>query len=122
MWMWVGVGAYTKGGSYTLTHKPHNTTRTHAIKQGLIKFVHGEMGAYRLYTVTPRLLRFIEDLTNWYEGGNTLFPACLCRVLSMGMREGDECSFPRVYAGCYLWEWGDWERGGERTSTSRLNL
>jgi isoleucyl-tRNA synthetase len=34
--------------------------------------VHGEMAAYRLYTVTPRLLRFIEDLTNWCvreEGG-----------------------------------------------------
>ncbi|KAJ1491389.1 hypothetical protein T484DRAFT_1774577, partial [Baffinella frigidus] len=34
--------------------------------------------AYRLYTVVPRLLRFIEDLTNWYvkmnrkrlKGGN----------------------------------------------------
>ena len=24
-----------------------------------------EMEAYRLYTVVPRLLRFIEDLTNW---------------------------------------------------------
>lgn len=34
--------------------------------QNLIKFVHEEMGAYRLYTVTPRLLRFIEQLTNWY--------------------------------------------------------
>lgn len=34
--------------------------------QNLIKFVHTEMAAYRLYTVTPRLLRFIEQLTNWY--------------------------------------------------------
>jgi isoleucyl-tRNA synthetase len=33
--------------------------------QGMIKFVHDEMAAYRLYTVTPRLLRFIEELTNW---------------------------------------------------------
>jgi len=44
----------------------------------LIKFVGAEMKAYRLYTVVPRLLRFIEDLTNWYvkmnrkrlKGGN----------------------------------------------------
>jgi len=33
--------------------------------QGMIKFVHDEMAAYRLYTVTPRLLHFIEELTNW---------------------------------------------------------
>ncbi|CAM9142051.1 unnamed protein product [Phaeothamnion confervicola] len=34
--------------------------------QGLIKFMHEEMEAYRLYTVVPRLVRFIGDLTNWY--------------------------------------------------------
>lgn len=34
--------------------------------QSLIKFVHQEMAAYRLYTVVPRLLLFIESLTNWY--------------------------------------------------------
>jgi isoleucyl-tRNA synthetase len=34
--------------------------------QSLIKFVHQEMAAYRLYTVVPRLLLFIEGLTNWY--------------------------------------------------------
>ena len=35
--------------------------------QGLIKFVHAEMNpGYRLYTVVPRLLDFIRDLTNWY--------------------------------------------------------
>ena len=33
---------------------------------GLVKFVHEEMKAYRLYTVVPRLLEFIEELTNWY--------------------------------------------------------
>jgi isoleucyl-tRNA synthetase len=33
---------------------------------GLLLFVKREMEAYRLYTVVPRLLRFIEDLTNWY--------------------------------------------------------
>ncbi|EGC32927.1 isoleucyl-tRNA synthetase [Dictyostelium purpureum] len=34
--------------------------------QSLIKFVRVEMAAYRLYTVVPKLVRFIEDLTNWY--------------------------------------------------------
>jgi len=34
--------------------------------QSLIKFVHKEMAEYRLYTVTPRLVKFIDQLTNWY--------------------------------------------------------
>jgi isoleucyl-tRNA synthetase len=34
--------------------------------QGLIKFVHEEMRAYRLYTVMPVLVKFITQLTNWY--------------------------------------------------------
>jgi len=34
--------------------------------QSLLKFVHQEMAAYRLYTVVPKLLEFIEQLTNWY--------------------------------------------------------
>ena len=34
--------------------------------QSLIKFVREEMGAYRLYTVVPRLLQLIDTLTNWY--------------------------------------------------------
>jgi len=37
-----------------------------AATQGLIKFVRGEMGAYRLYTVMPALVRFVTQLTNWY--------------------------------------------------------
>lgn len=32
----------------------------------LLHFVHTELRAYRLYTVVPRLLRFIEYLVNWY--------------------------------------------------------
>ena len=32
----------------------------------LIKFVRAELKAYRLYTVTPRLLQFVDELTNWY--------------------------------------------------------
>ncbi|KAK9463263.1 tRNA synthetases class I-domain-containing protein [Lipomyces oligophaga] len=34
--------------------------------QTLIQFVHQEMGEYRLYTVVPRLLKLIDDMTNWY--------------------------------------------------------
>ncbi|CAG0891653.1 unnamed protein product [Cyprideis torosa] len=34
--------------------------------QSLIRFVHKEMEAYRLYTVVPRLVAFVEELTNWY--------------------------------------------------------
>ncbi|KAF9583789.1 isoleucine--tRNA ligase [Lunasporangiospora selenospora] len=34
--------------------------------QSLIKFVRNEMENYRLYTVVPRLLRLIDELTNWY--------------------------------------------------------
>jgi isoleucyl-tRNA synthetase len=34
--------------------------------QSLIKLVDQEMSSYRLYTVIPRLLELIADLTNWY--------------------------------------------------------
>jgi isoleucyl-tRNA synthetase len=37
-----------------------------AATQGLIKFVHEEMSAYRLYTVMPALVSFVTQLTNWY--------------------------------------------------------
>lgn len=33
---------------------------------GLVQFVHQEMSAYRLYTVVPRLVDFIDQLTKWY--------------------------------------------------------
>ena len=34
--------------------------------QSLLEFVAKEMAAYRLYTVIPRLVKFIDNLTNWY--------------------------------------------------------
>ncbi|KAK9472237.1 tRNA synthetases class I-domain-containing protein [Dipodascopsis tothii] len=37
-----------------------------ASQQTLIKYVHEEMSEYRLYTVVPRLLGLIDDMTNWY--------------------------------------------------------
>ncbi|KAJ6587075.1 tRNA synthetases class I-domain-containing protein [Mycena vulgaris] len=70
--------------------------------QSLIKLVREEMAAYRLYTIIPRLLDLVDELTNWYirfnrkrlkgeEGTedtrvalNTLFEALftLCRTMS----------------------------------------
>ncbi|XP_062589372.1 isoleucine--tRNA ligase, cytoplasmic-like [Saccostrea cucullata] len=37
-----------------------------SLAQSLIKFVRDEMQAYRLYTLMPRLVQFIKQLTNWY--------------------------------------------------------
>lgn len=34
--------------------------------QSLVKFIHEEMQSYRLFTVVPRLLSLIDNLTNWY--------------------------------------------------------
>jgi len=34
--------------------------------QSLVKFVKEEMAAYRLYTVVPRLIKFVDQLTNWF--------------------------------------------------------
>eukprot|EP00730_Choanoeca_flexa_P015684 TRINITY_DN7256_c0_g1_i1.p1 TRINITY_DN7256_c0_g1~~TRINITY_DN7256_c0_g1_i1.p1 ORF type:complete len:1294 (+),score=446.59 TRINITY_DN7256_c0_g1_i1:87-3968(+) len=50
-----------------------------AFTQDLIRFVHKEMQAYRLYTVVPQLLTFVDNLTNWFvrfnrkrlKGGNS---------------------------------------------------
>ncbi|KAJ7072186.1 tRNA synthetases class I-domain-containing protein [Mycena amicta] len=70
--------------------------------QSLIRLVKEEMAAYRLYTIIPRLLDLVDELTNWYirfnrkrlkgeEGKedsrvalNTLFEALftLCRTMS----------------------------------------
>ncbi|PPQ68420.1 hypothetical protein CVT24_004841 [Panaeolus cyanescens] len=70
--------------------------------QSLIKLVREEMAAYRLYTIIPRLLDLVDELTNWYirfnrkrlkgEDGkedtisalNTLFEALftLCKTMS----------------------------------------
>jgi len=37
-----------------------------SLSQSLVEFVHKEMAAYRLYTVVPKLVDFIQQLTNWY--------------------------------------------------------
>ncbi|KAM9409199.1 isoleucine--tRNA ligase, cytoplasmic [Pholidichthys leucotaenia] len=38
--------------------------------QSLIQFFRAEMDAYRLYTVVPRLVKFVDLLTNWYVRTN----------------------------------------------------
>ncbi|XP_059185141.1 isoleucine--tRNA ligase, cytoplasmic [Centropristis striata] len=38
--------------------------------QSLIQFFKAEMAAYRLYTVVPRLVKFVDMLTNWYVRTN----------------------------------------------------
>ncbi|XP_047438407.1 isoleucine--tRNA ligase, cytoplasmic [Mugil cephalus] len=38
--------------------------------QSLIQFFKTEMGGYRLYTVVPRLVKFVDMLTNWYVRTN----------------------------------------------------
>lgn len=43
-----------------------------AALHNMIKFVREEMAAYRLYTVTPRLISFIDQLTKWYVRLNRL--------------------------------------------------
>ncbi|KAK5125947.1 hypothetical protein LTR85_011302 [Meristemomyces frigidus] len=37
-----------------------------ASTQSLLQYVNAEMEAYRLYTVVPRLLKMVDDVTNWY--------------------------------------------------------
>ena len=37
-----------------------------ATTQSLLQYVNAEMEAYRLYTVVPRLLKMVDDTTNWY--------------------------------------------------------
>ncbi|PAA79678.1 hypothetical protein BOX15_Mlig002153g8, partial [Macrostomum lignano] len=34
--------------------------------QSVVRYVREEMAAYRLYTVLPRLVSFVDNLTNWY--------------------------------------------------------
>ena len=38
----------------------------HTPSSGLVDFARKEMEAYRLYTVVPRLVEMVEQLTNWY--------------------------------------------------------
>ncbi|UYV78874.1 IARS [Cordylochernes scorpioides] len=37
-----------------------------SLTQSVLAFVKQEMAAYRLYTVVPRLIKYVDQLTNWY--------------------------------------------------------
>ncbi|XP_059621937.1 isoleucine--tRNA ligase, cytoplasmic [Phlebotomus argentipes] len=53
---------------YSSTRKADNVMDIWIIsyKESLLDFLAAEMKAYRLYTVVPRLTKFIDQLTNWY--------------------------------------------------------
>ncbi len=57
-----------EGGELSLTSSSPNEMDRWILTatQTLIQYVDVEMKAYRLYTVVPGVLRFVEDLTNWY--------------------------------------------------------
>lgn len=61
----------TQGTSYKYDSKRHTSLDVMdiwitSIKESLLDFIAKEMKAYRLYTVVPRLTKFIDLLTNWY--------------------------------------------------------
>lgn len=99
---------YKKATGKDFQYQPHQARSSNVMDrwvlarcQSLIKLVKEEMAAYRLYTIIPRLLELIDELTNWYirfnrrrlkgEDGeedtqfalNTLFEALftLCRTM-----------------------------------------
>lgn len=59
---------------YWYDEKRHHANRSNNVmdvwitsfKESLLDFIASEMKAYRLYTVVPRLTKFIDHLTNWY--------------------------------------------------------
>lgn len=57
-----------------LTFRPQNILDKWILSftQSLIKFVKKEMAIYHLYTVVPKLVKFVENLTNWYVRVNRL--------------------------------------------------
>lgn len=54
--------------SIDLVHNSENKMDRwiYAAAQSLVKFTDDEMKAYRLYTVIPELVNFLNQLTNWY--------------------------------------------------------
>ncbi|KIP04106.1 hypothetical protein PHLGIDRAFT_129718 [Phlebiopsis gigantea 11061_1 CR5-6] len=103
------VALHRKTGLLDFKYNPHAPVSNNVMDrwilarcQSLIKLVREEMAAYRLYTIIPRLLELIDELTNWYirfnrkrlkgEDGkedtqaamNTLFETLftLCRTMS----------------------------------------
>ena len=67
------VALLKKSTGHDFKYEPHAPVSNNVMDrwilarcQSLIKLVHQEMAAYRLYTIVPRLLDLIDELTNWY--------------------------------------------------------
>ena len=67
------VNLYKKTTGLEFKYDPHASRSENVMDrwilarcQSLIKLVREEMAAYRLYTIVPRLLDLVDELTNWY--------------------------------------------------------
>lgn len=68
------IGLYCQENSETFVFNPLDVKPSSNVMdqwimsftQSLLQFVRQEMRAYRLYTVVPRLIKFVDNLTNWY--------------------------------------------------------
>ena len=67
------VALHKKASGLEFKYDPHAKKSTNVMDrwilarcQSLIKLVREEMAAYRLYTIVPRLLDLVDELTNWY--------------------------------------------------------
>lgn len=68
------VGLFCQENNETFVFNPLNAKSSSNVMdrwimsftQSLLHFVKQEMKAYRLYTVVPRLVKFVDNLTNWY--------------------------------------------------------
>ncbi|EIN11287.1 isoleucine-tRNA ligase [Punctularia strigosozonata HHB-11173 SS5] len=67
------VALHRKTGEIDFKYNPHAPVSNNVMDrwilarcQSLIKLVRQEMAAYRLYTIIPRLLDLVDELTNWY--------------------------------------------------------
>lgn len=67
------VALHKKASGLDFKYDPHAPVSNNVMDrwilarcQSLIKLVREEMSAYRLYTIVPRLLDLVDELTNWY--------------------------------------------------------
>lgn len=117
------VALLKKATGIDFKYNPHATVSNNVMDQwvlarcqSLIQLVREEMAAYRLYTIIPRLLDLIDELTNWYirfnrkrlkgEDGkedtvaalNTLFEALftLCRTMVCSLALVDASVFALI--------------------------
>lgn len=61
-----GVPLTIEDAAKYASHKNQMDSWIESALGSLVAAVHEEMGAYRLYTVVPKLLSFVDSLTDWY--------------------------------------------------------